>query len=693
MEEPAWDVLVVDDETSVLSITELAWRGLRLHGRPVRCWMADSGSAARELLEKQVFAVAVIDVMMETPRAGLDLVRWMRSRAEHFETRIVIRTGQPGQAPELKVVIDYDINDYWHKTDLTVRRMRASLAGLLRSYRDLLELDRRNQAVRAAIATTEAARDTAAIASSLKSLLLRSVHSELLGTAQQVLSATEVLSLQASNSEFAARADALVEVAVEHVARIYEVTDLAGIDEPSAVTPSEVPLLDLLEVIAAQVGERAASAGTTLTCTFDRSLPERVLIPEQSFGRFFRAALISCLVLARGSNATVEVSAHELGTEQPKLQILAAIGATAIDEATLHGLLHPGTAEVEPAPWWYALILCGALVRELGGYWTEVRVQDNQTLLGIQLPFHEITRLGQSPPPLSDKPVQLLVRDPTLRRAVAELLRRWGCTLGPVGVAVTDDRRQQGVFVERPLRPSVILEQLSRSSASQPRHVAVVHRSAKMASTLADTLAGQGLSASAHDMASTPSADVVLVDLEALESSATVARLDGSPNRARALIGLKSIALEPRDAERLDHVLTLPLPAAALANLIGAAFEDRKPDQHVVLCDPTGDRRALLEHLLEHHSGLRVTATATLAACRALLPQADAVLLAVSDAGEAGAALRELTDGEPLLPRIVLLADSAPEGTDAVDGHPLLVRDVEPSSLLTALGAPDDSSV
>ena len=51
--------------------------------------------------------------------------------------RIILRTGQPGQAPERRVIVDYDINDYKAKTELTADKLFTSLTAALRSYQQL----------------------------------------------------------------------------------------------------------------------------------------------------------------------------------------------------------------------------------------------------------------------------------------------------------------------------------------------------------------------------------------------------------------------------------------------------------------------------------------------------------------------------------------------------------------------------
>jgi response regulator RpfG family c-di-GMP phosphodiesterase len=79
----------------------------------------------------------LLDVVMESEDAGLDFVHHVRETLKNRMTRIILRTGQPGQAPERKVILEYDINDYKTKTELTSQKLFTSVVAGLRSYADL----------------------------------------------------------------------------------------------------------------------------------------------------------------------------------------------------------------------------------------------------------------------------------------------------------------------------------------------------------------------------------------------------------------------------------------------------------------------------------------------------------------------------------------------------------------------------
>ncbi|HVT35167.1 MAG TPA: DUF3369 domain-containing protein [Nevskiaceae bacterium] len=137
-----WTLLIVDDEQEVHAVTTLALREFSFNGKGVRFLHAYSGAQAQRMLaDHPEIALVLLDVVMETDQAGLDVVEYVRNQLKNPFVRIVLRTGQPGQAPELEVIRRYDINDYKHKTELTRERLFTTVYTGLSTYRDLMALD------------------------------------------------------------------------------------------------------------------------------------------------------------------------------------------------------------------------------------------------------------------------------------------------------------------------------------------------------------------------------------------------------------------------------------------------------------------------------------------------------------------------------------------------------------------------
>jgi diguanylate cyclase (GGDEF)-like protein len=135
---PSWRILIVDDEREVHSATLFALKDLIVAGRPLEFLHAYSSAEAREIVSQTPeIAVVLLDVVMESGDAGLRLARCIREELGCSDTRIILRTGQPGYAPELDVIRDYDINDYKTKSELTRTRLVTSLTTAIRSYEQI----------------------------------------------------------------------------------------------------------------------------------------------------------------------------------------------------------------------------------------------------------------------------------------------------------------------------------------------------------------------------------------------------------------------------------------------------------------------------------------------------------------------------------------------------------------------------
>jgi CheY-like chemotaxis protein len=130
-----WRILIVDDDVDVHVVTKFALSHASYHNRGLSFLHAYSGKEAIELLRSNGdIAMVLLDVIMETDDAGLKVARAIRSELGNDLVRIVLRTGQPGQALEHAIIVDYDINDFWCKADLTTRKLFTTVIASLRAY-------------------------------------------------------------------------------------------------------------------------------------------------------------------------------------------------------------------------------------------------------------------------------------------------------------------------------------------------------------------------------------------------------------------------------------------------------------------------------------------------------------------------------------------------------------------------------
>ncbi|AMK79003.1 MULTISPECIES: HD domain-containing phosphohydrolase [Methylomonas] len=141
-----WKILVVDDEPDIRTLTRISLRDFSFANRTLEFIEASSATEAKEMLSQHPdIAVALIDVVMESPDAGLKLVEYSREQQGNAMVRLVIRTGQPGIAPERYVIDHYDIDDYKDKTELTASRLYTTLRSAIKAYRDLQVINANRQ--------------------------------------------------------------------------------------------------------------------------------------------------------------------------------------------------------------------------------------------------------------------------------------------------------------------------------------------------------------------------------------------------------------------------------------------------------------------------------------------------------------------------------------------------------------------
>jgi DNA-binding MarR family transcriptional regulator/CheY-like chemotaxis protein len=141
LQAASWKILIVDDEAEVHDITQLALRDVTFAGRSLTFISAYSAQEAKHLIQMHPdTAIIFLDVVMENDSAGLYLVKYIREELNNHLVRIILRTGQPGQAPEEVVAVNYGIDDYKTKTELTAQKLAIAVITALRAFSTLVNL-------------------------------------------------------------------------------------------------------------------------------------------------------------------------------------------------------------------------------------------------------------------------------------------------------------------------------------------------------------------------------------------------------------------------------------------------------------------------------------------------------------------------------------------------------------------------
>ena len=150
-----YKIMIADDYDEIHVITKMMLKDFEFEGKGLEFIDTYTGEDTIKALEKNPdTAVLFLDVVMEDNHSGLNVVEVLRGRLDNKMTRIVLRTGQPGQAPEETVIRDYDINDYRLKTEMTAKRLYTTLYSALRNYRDLYQINTHKNGLKKIIKTS-----------------------------------------------------------------------------------------------------------------------------------------------------------------------------------------------------------------------------------------------------------------------------------------------------------------------------------------------------------------------------------------------------------------------------------------------------------------------------------------------------------------------------------------------------------
>jgi response regulator RpfG family c-di-GMP phosphodiesterase len=142
-DEHRWKLLMVDDDPEVHRVTRLVLADFSFQGWPLQFLSAYSIKEALFMMQiHPETALVLLDVVMETDDAGLRVARDIREKLNNKLVRIVLRTGQPGKAPENRVILQYEINDYKEKTELTAQRLFTTVTAALREFQDLKTIEK-----------------------------------------------------------------------------------------------------------------------------------------------------------------------------------------------------------------------------------------------------------------------------------------------------------------------------------------------------------------------------------------------------------------------------------------------------------------------------------------------------------------------------------------------------------------------
>ena len=136
-----WVVLSVEDNQPYQDVLESAIQEVAFEGRKIELLRASSAASAATILSKrQDISLILLDIVMETDDAGFYLIDTIRNVIGDELVRIVVLTGQPGVKPHDKAINEYNISEYWNKTDLSADKLKSVVVSNLRTWQISQEL-------------------------------------------------------------------------------------------------------------------------------------------------------------------------------------------------------------------------------------------------------------------------------------------------------------------------------------------------------------------------------------------------------------------------------------------------------------------------------------------------------------------------------------------------------------------------
>ena len=332
-----WKILIVDDEEGIHGITRMIFRDYEFEQRPIELISAMSSAEAQALLHQHPdIALILLDVVMETENAGLQLVEEIRQRFNNPDVRIILRTGHPGYAPEAQVIIDYDINDYMTKAELSASRLLTSVIVALRAYRDIQSARQDAQAAQTmAAATINAAAKvnaTAPISAAADSRRTEPAitESSIVPQIAQVLKQQMTPALQQSQRlqklELNPIAAATSKDLLAHQLRMHNSIELL-LPEQRAVVEHPVSPSALLDNLQQTFLPQSRQEGWILDARLARELPDKISLDPYRLNLLLTTSVELALLQAQGADLRVSLLPGQPGelvihTEQTEGQPL-----------------------------------------------------------------------------------------------------------------------------------------------------------------------------------------------------------------------------------------------------------------------------------------------------------------------------------------------------------------------------------
>lgn len=331
-------VLVVDDDETVIQVTRLVLSRFRFDNHALELICAGSGREAIEILsQREDIAIVLLDVVMESDNSGFEVVSFIRNQLHNYITRILLRTGQPGLAPERQVINDYDINDYIAKTEATTDRLNLSMTNALRSYRDIL----RAEYLTHRVVSAELEQQQALQASQAKSAFLAHMSHEIRTPLNGIIGMADILADTELNDEQQGYLNDIHNSGRALLGIVNDVLDLSKIEAGKLeLDPRKFKLVDLIGEVNSMFHAPMMNKSIQFDQVISDSVPENLFADSIRLQQLIMNLLSNALKFTSSGgrislNIELDGSVNDLGEGSLPLRITVSDTGIGIDESRL----------------------------------------------------------------------------------------------------------------------------------------------------------------------------------------------------------------------------------------------------------------------------------------------------------------------------------------------------------------------
>jgi signal transduction histidine kinase len=331
-------VLVVDDDETVIQVTRLVLSRFRFDNHALELICAGSGREAIEILsQREDIAIVLLDVVMESDDSGFEVVSFIRNQLHNYITRILLRTGQPGLAPERQVINDYDINDYIAKTEATTDRLNLSMTNALRSYRDIL----RAEYLTHRVVSAELEQQQALQASQAKSAFLAHMSHEIRTPLNGIIGMADILADTDLNKEQQGYLNDIHNSGRALLGIVNDVLDLSKIEAGKLeLDPRKFKLVDLIGEVNSMFHAPMMNKSIQFDQVISDSVPENLFADSIRLQQLIMNLLSNALKFTSsggriGLSIELDSSVGDLGDGKLPLRITVSDSGIGIDETRL----------------------------------------------------------------------------------------------------------------------------------------------------------------------------------------------------------------------------------------------------------------------------------------------------------------------------------------------------------------------